>query len=537
MGLWGACRRKGTSRGGPGETAQYHRPVYEQAQTGTRASALPLRAQVLLLAAMAVASTWVGIGSSGISQSEGHRAIPGWEMLRRGEWLITSMFEQVYLRKPPGMPWAVALSSLVLGETEFAARAVSALATTAGAMLTLLYAARWFGSAWGLRAGAAYLLLPLFWAPGRSAEIEALHNTFTLATVLLVIDALLHRASWRTLIAAGLALAGMILTKGPAGLPCVGAAVGACVLVQGWGQSRRTAVRLCLTATLGLGAVGLFALLAAARLRGMDASPVLEPPSRFLWRPDRIGQVLLLPIAAIVSAMPHGLALAAVPALPPLACVRADRAGRAAAWALALSLIFYMVLGVSNPRYAMPALTLTPLVVVFALCRASAGLAPARGWPAAMVRAAPALACVLAVGVVGHAVWFEHRRETRTSGREIGRALGETLEDGSQIWADDLIDTRPEVLYYARQRAAELGRQVRPLWMPRRQGAPLPMPADGHYLALRDDDWPRDLLPPEVPQYEAAGLLTGQPIVFEGPVHKFHFRVYQIRGAEPRAKE
>ena len=51
--------------------------------------------------------------------------VPGWTMLRTGDWWHVEMFGQAYFRKPPGMPWAIAGASALLGETEFAAGAVS----------------------------------------------------------------------------------------------------------------------------------------------------------------------------------------------------------------------------------------------------------------------------------------------------------------------------------------------------------------------------------------------------------------------------
>ena len=53
------------------------------------------------------------LGASGFSMSEGHRVAPAWEMLADGDWLMPHMFEQAYMRKPPGMPWAIGILALV----------------------------------------------------------------------------------------------------------------------------------------------------------------------------------------------------------------------------------------------------------------------------------------------------------------------------------------------------------------------------------------------------------------------------------------
>src|SRR5688572_8287769 len=131
---------------------------------------------------------WPRLGATGFSSTEGHRVIPAWEMLDTGGWLVPTMFGQAYLRKPPGMAWAVAASSAVLGRTEFAGRAVSAAAATGLALLALVFGGRWFGR--GLPAGLAASLLPLMWASGRSAEIEALHALAAVAAAMLLLDVL-----------------------------------------------------------------------------------------------------------------------------------------------------------------------------------------------------------------------------------------------------------------------------------------------------------------------------------------------------------
>src|SRR5437867_1102164 len=85
------------------------------------------------------------LGAGGLTNTEGHRAIPGWGMLESGDWVLPRMFGQVYLRKPPGMSWAIAASSAVFGETEFAARLPSALAMMGMALVAMFFGSRWFG--------------------------------------------------------------------------------------------------------------------------------------------------------------------------------------------------------------------------------------------------------------------------------------------------------------------------------------------------------------------------------------------------------
>src|SRR5690606_4823581 len=153
-------------------------------------------------------------------------------------WLLPRMFGQAYLRKPPGMYWAIAGSSALFGESEWAARAVSAAAATALALVACLFATRWFGRPWGLVAGLAQALMPLMWLPGRSAEIEALTTLAIVAACRMLIDWAVPPASRsglrRTLLAGGaaVALAAASLVKGPVVLPFAAAALAGAGLAQ-----------------------------------------------------------------------------------------------------------------------------------------------------------------------------------------------------------------------------------------------------------------------------------------------------------------
>ena len=48
------------------------------------------------------------LGDDGYASSEGQRAIPAWTMLGTGDWLVPRLFEIPYVRKPPGIFWAIA---------------------------------------------------------------------------------------------------------------------------------------------------------------------------------------------------------------------------------------------------------------------------------------------------------------------------------------------------------------------------------------------------------------------------------------------
>jgi hypothetical protein len=206
-----------------------------------------------------------------------------------------------------------------------------------------------------------------------------------------------------------------------------------------------------------------------------------------------------------------------------------------------VGLLAYTVIGISNTRYTLPALVLLPLCVAGAgwssyhevLAKGlTTGLARDR---ARLVGVARASAVVLLVVAIAHTVWAEHRRATRTSGGPDGQRLGDVIKAISidqgdarfELWGDQMVDQRPEVFMEASMRAGSQGVVVTPRWVP--AGETIVLPPERSFLVLRVDDLPRSALEPgpELARYEAAGVLEGWPVVFEGKAHNFRYRVYQ----------
>lgn len=498
----------------------------------------PLRESILWQAALvlgvALAVHLPLLGSSGLADSEGFRAIPAWEMLRSGDWGITTLFGQPYLRKPPGITWAIAASSAIFGETEFAARFVSALAATGAALALFLFATRRWGPPFGLWAGLAYTLTPWFWRWGRSAEIESLHNALVLVTVLVVVHvatrarrAFMPDVVWALVL--GASLGGALLVKGPAGLACTaGAALGACVATR----SARPLSRwpLWVGLALGLAVFGAWFAPAASRAAALPDGAVVQSPSEFLWGAGKVARVLTLGPVTLLGALPFALALPLALCGPrhrdPLQR-EGDDAGRTLAWATLIALGIETVVGVSNNRYAMPAVTWMPAVYAFALCRHRAG---ASEWAARAGRAVllgrPRLVAGLMLLVAwGHLAWFEHRRDSRTSGLAAGLSLGAVLPPGD-VWADRAIDTRPEVLWYAAREAERRGHDVRVRWIPGLASRP-DAPRGTLVLLESQDNRPED--PPEIPEPRRSELGLGPPI-WSGAAHVF--RMIAVRRPE-----
>ena len=509
--------------------------------TAVPAALLRPGVQAAITIAVAVCVYFLFLGHSGFAFSEGQRVFPGWHMARHGDWWLPHLFEQPYLRKPPGMPWATAAMSLLLGESEFSARSVSALAVTLSALLSMFFARRWLGPAAGLYAGPAFLLTPLFWYPGCSAEIEALHNLCVLAAALITIEITLNRASrwWAALL--GLALAAMALVKGPAGLPCIGGAMlGACVITH----SHRPLLNPRLIAGLAFG--GILIALAfwriAARVAELPEPPVLQSADDFLWRKDKIAGVFTLPLTTLLSALPWSIAL--LFALAPRVkhaeqntqSAPLPSAGAATAWAVLISLLIYTVIGVSNNRYTMPAAALIPIVAVFAGWRLSTADLPHRlnfaaRWP--LARHPLILLLPLFVAACAYNGYAEHRRAVRTSGQTAGIALGELLPEGAEVWGDALLDNRSEAGYYAQVRAAAMGKKVRFLWTPANMHGrgPCPLPPPGGYILLLEEGQ-TELPESELDRYRRAGALKFLKHLHTGRAHKFLFHLYRVVDGE-----
>jgi hypothetical protein len=126
--------------------------------------------------------------------------------------------------------------------------------------------------------------------------------------------------------------------------------------------------------------------------------------------------------------------------------------------------------------------------------------------------------------LIGAAVFITvaELRQRAKSGRDAGVKLADALPDGSQVWADRLVEARPEILLYARRAATAQRRHVSFVWVPRMsEGLFLPRPPN--YLALRTD-----AEADEAGRYRKAGFMDRLHPVTSGTVHKFDFTLYQM---------
>lgn len=516
-------------------------PISAPPTAAPRAASAWLQAVGLVLLCSALFLT--GLGSRGLAYSEGHRVGPAYEMLDAGTpghaadaWLVPHLFGAPYLRKPPGMPWAIAASSALLGRTELAARLPSALAITALVLITWRISSRWLGGSWGLAAGVAQALFPFFWSSARSAEIEALHAAGAGSAALLIADTMLRTDArrWLSALGAGMGICVMALAKGPAGIPVLLAVpTGICLAHRSIGPLARPSLALVLVvpgAVLGMAALAVYDAL------GRTTQPIIaQSVGEFLWDRREISRILTLPAAAWVWMLPAGLALLLVPwRRRPGTDTRADIIARSLGLAWVIAVLAYTLLGVSNPRYLLPAGTLLPPVVaaILAAWRAPAAIhtppdpAERRRRRATRILAlgSPAVwPVVLAAGFVGFIVSYEVPRG-RTSGDAAGAALGAVLDPaasrGATVWCDQLVECRPEVLLYARRWTPLL--RIR--WHKPLEEAPA---APGDIIIVRTDRHGLDDSEP-TERERCAGILADRPPEHRFEVHRFAFEVYTI---------
>lgn len=484
------------------------------------------------------------LGAHGFRSTEGHRAIPGYEILATGDWLPTRMFEQAYLRKPPGMPWAVAasqraLETLGIDDPEFAARLPSALAAIAMALVAYWFARLWVGPRFALAAGLAQALFPRMWMTGRAAEIEAAHNLFVQVAALALVQACLvvvrdrrsgfprAMAPWALL--GGLGLFGAFLFKGPAGWM-----VPALVVLAAWLTLRRSIVLVPLGVALAIGGAlsgGLVLLIA----RALGSEPAItQSPEAFLFAYDQFAKVLAMPLTALGGALPLAILLVfpfrkvafieagtdsgteagTQDATPRSALAPAFLSSRILAGGFLFVLALMTLLGVTNPRYTDPALVLLAPIAAYALWGLRGGFVRDRRiWTRIFALGHPAVWPVLLS--IGAFIWirnFETRRGA-DSGREPGLALADAIPPGATIWSEGMVEARPETLWYA---ARARGSGVRMLWK-KDEIARLEVPPPGTLLLLRED---------EQQAYEAAGRTL--EVLAQGRVHEYAFALVRV---------
>ena len=175
--------------------------------------------RALVLAAFLWAGIYLpGLGFLQLQHEEPRRALPALHMLDSGDWLVPRVGADPYLRKPPLLNWAIALSCKLSGGTsEWAVRLPSVLATLALAITIVgVGGGRWLGFEGGLIAAIFFLTNFTMIESGRMAELEALYVSLTGIALILWMTAWRQGAGgWQLWLLPAPFLALGMLTKGP----------------------------------------------------------------------------------------------------------------------------------------------------------------------------------------------------------------------------------------------------------------------------------------------------------------------------------
>src|SRR5437867_12288061 len=137
-------------------------------QTAFRDAPVGAFLPVILLLVVCAPIFLFQLGRPGLGDpDEGRNAEVAREMVETGDWVTPHMDGVVYLDKPPAYFWAVAVSYLVFGVSEWSARAPSALFALAGIALVGWFVRKRMGSAAAWLAGLTLALSPLYIVFGR----------------------------------------------------------------------------------------------------------------------------------------------------------------------------------------------------------------------------------------------------------------------------------------------------------------------------------------------------------------------------------
>ncbi|MCX5660136.1 MAG: glycosyltransferase family 39 protein [Planctomycetota bacterium] len=540
----------------------------------------PLMTVSLAAGAVLLTHLWM-LGGPPLARTEAHRALTGHEILQTGHWLVTTLYGNVYLRKPPGFYWVVALSESILGANGWGWRVPSALASACMAAAVALMTRRWFGPRAGLIGGLSYVALVPLWAQGRSADIDAL-NMLASATCALIVLHLNWSGTPRPYLWAGLlalAAGAMLMVKGPAGgAPLLAALVAPSIAMRDWKPLRRAAVWLALAAGVAVFAAWAFAAwryLSAHNLT-LDLRGVEELRSRVAGR--GISQwidVAAVPAELFAFALPLSLAAILASLRPTRDAVLPDaaRLARALAAALVGALVIGVLGGVNNVRYGYVALPLLcplvglvgdtwasgaysvatqrllrqvltvttlgyaafaatllvqtwrvhgdrPLLIGIAVALALATIWSVAGWLRQRLASAAtgSLVVVLALGLA-----YAHRKNQERvefSAQKAGLKLGKTVGQGTRVLTDRMVMFKPELFYYAQ---VDVDYQLTSLEQPHDLGA-------ATWVVFHDDEWTawHDAMP------DRFRNVTPLPIVGDGAVVALYD---PVPGTSPAADE
>jgi 4-amino-4-deoxy-L-arabinose transferase-like glycosyltransferase len=385
-----------------------------------------------------------GLGSVEIKGEEIRRIMPGVNMLQSGDWIVPRFNGEPYLRKPPLVNWAIALSIKTLGvRNEWTVRLPSVLAMLAMALVMLATCGPWLGVNAALAAVLIVLVSAGIVEKGRLAEIEAIYIAlFGMAFSCWLGWTMTNRSRWLIWPVTGLLLGLGLLAKGPPHLAFFYAIAG----FIAWRSRRKDGVETNLASwahLCGLAImVGVFALWCVPYMR--QAATLGAGGVWARQMEQRVGggagsTVFINLLRSMVNFLPWGLALPLFWRRETLA--RLDARERllveSARWPIVICAFALMLIPGMLPRYTLP-LVIPYALLLALLLKAEMGAASAR-WPLAA-------AGVTAAGMLTYAVFFAPRVAEHGFARDFAAQVNAVMPAGSPIYIFDP-SVQPEIFY------------------------------------------------------------------------------------------
>ncbi len=442
-------------------------------------------AQLFLLLILCAFITLPNLASTGLSDSEGHRVIPALEMVRSGDYLVPTMFDQPYVRKPQLVPWLFAAALNIHNDPTLTPRLVSAAAFTLMVLGSFFFARRWFGhdsTSAGFPAAAALALTPLYWAPARAAEIESIHNLLTALGAWIAIDLIInaskpikHKLSAALLLTLTALL--MILTKGPAGFPILLSLLFTTAILN---RSLRSFLNPFIWTPVTIAAL-IFAWHWSNTLQAAGPDAIVQSPNAFMFESGRVLKLAAFIPVSLLTALPITGALlfpwgsdAKSESSDSEPAAQQLNTAKLIALSIPLALLIMMLTGVSNDRYAQPILApLAPLVGWLLITN----LQPHRKkiLRALTLGSPKILATILCILAAVYITIIEPAKR-ESSGKLPAIQLAEDLQSnlppaphGTRytLVADAMIEARPETLLYLNAALQGTDHQLTILWIPK----------------------------------------------------------------------
>jgi 4-amino-4-deoxy-L-arabinose transferase-like glycosyltransferase len=401
-----------------------------------------------LLIALWAAIFLPGLGSIEIKGEEIRRIMPGMNMLESGNWIVPHFNGYPYLRKPPLVNWAIALSVRSLrARNEWTVRLPSVLAMLAMGLVMLATCAPWLGTNAALAAVLIAFTSAGIVEKGRLAEIEAIYIAlFGMAFSCWLGWTAMARSRWLVWPVTGLLLGVGLLAKGPPHLAFF-YAIAAFIAWRSRGKKGTPGeVDTALASWAHLCGVlimlGVFALWCVPYMRQaatLGAGGVWARQMEQRVGGGDTGTIFINFLRSLVNFLPWVLGL-------PLFWRRAtlDRLSErdrliveAARWPIVICAFLLMFIPGMLPRYTLP-LVIPYALLLALLLKAEMGDASLR-WPLAA-------GCIAGVGMLAYGVFFAPRVAAHGYARDFAAQINAVMPAGSPIYIYNP-SVQPQIFY------------------------------------------------------------------------------------------